>query len=357
MADQNPQGIASELLAANFKRSSNNVSQLSDPIVDTPMVITLDELRPYELNPRVTKNPLYDDIKASVRERGLDAPPAITKRPSAEHYIIRNGGNTRLTILNELWKETKDKRFFTIQCMFRPWQNEIVALTGHLAENELHGALTFIEKALAVAKARELYEEREQREVSQREIAKLLSEDGFPINQSDVSRMGDAMNHLLPFIPTVLYGGLGPRVVAQLLSFRKSIRAAWDKYAEKLHPDPESLKEDEELAFGIHGTFADVFGETLHRFDDTPEKFNFNRFQDELVWRLSQIFECTYDEISLDVIEKSRLQKALTMPPEALPIIDEAALLTKPGKQVLIPDEEQIIQMQLPKAPREPVQK
>ena len=36
---------------------------------------------------------------------------------------------------------------------------EIVALTGHLAENELRGGLTFIERALGVEKAREFYEQ------------------------------------------------------------------------------------------------------------------------------------------------------------------------------------------------------
>ena len=72
------------------------------------MVVTLDQLHPYDLNPRVTRNPRYDDIKASIRERGLDAPPAITRRPGESHYIIRNGGNTRLAILHELWSETKE---------------------------------------------------------------------------------------------------------------------------------------------------------------------------------------------------------------------------------------------------------
>ncbi|MGV8442372.1 hypothetical protein ACV34A_33640, partial [Pseudomonas aeruginosa] len=72
---------------------------------------------------------------------GMDAPPAITRRPGEAHYIIRNGGNTRLAILRELWSETKEERFFRIACLFRPWpaRGEIVALTGHLAENELRG--------------------------------------------------------------------------------------------------------------------------------------------------------------------------------------------------------------------------
>ena len=85
---------------------------------------------------------------------------AVTRRPGEDHYIIRNGGNTRLAILRELWSETKDERYFRISCLFRPWpsRGEVVMLTGHLAENELRGGLTFIERALGVEKAREFYE-------------------------------------------------------------------------------------------------------------------------------------------------------------------------------------------------------
>jgi ParB family protein of integrating conjugative element (PFGI_1 class) len=109
-----PRDLAAKLLAERFERTGPVADALSDPIADTPMVVTLDQLRPYELNPRVTRNPIYDEIKASIRERGLDAPPAITRRPGEAHYIIRNGGNTRLAVLRELWSETKDERFFRI---------------------------------------------------------------------------------------------------------------------------------------------------------------------------------------------------------------------------------------------------
>jgi ParB family protein of integrating conjugative element (PFGI_1 class) len=67
------------------------------------MVVTLDQLRPYDHDPRMKRNPAYEEIKASIRERGLDAAPAITRRPGEAHYIIRNGGNTRLAILREFW--------------------------------------------------------------------------------------------------------------------------------------------------------------------------------------------------------------------------------------------------------------
>jgi ParB family protein of integrating conjugative element (PFGI_1 class) len=216
--------MAGKLLADGFAPSGPVAHALSDPIADTPIVITLDELRPYELNPRLTKNPLYDEIKASIQERGLDAPPPITRRPGADHYIIRNGGNTRLSVLRDLWSETKDERFFRIPCVFRPWpeRGEIIALTGHLAENELHGGLTFIERALGVEKARELYEQENGKGLSQTELARCLTADGYPIQQPSISKMQDTVRYFLPAIPNVLYGGLGRPQVERLAALRKT---------------------------------------------------------------------------------------------------------------------------------------
>lgn len=200
MADLTSQELAAKLRGERFKPGGPEVARASDPIANTAMVVTLDELRPYELNPRIVRNPRYDDIKASIRERGLEAPPPITRRPGEAHYIIHNGGNTRLSILRELWQETRDERFFRLSCLFRPWtaRGEILALTGHLAENELRGELTFIERALGVDKLRELYEREAGGALTQKELSDRLRRDGYPIGQSHISRMQDAIRCLLP---------------------------------------------------------------------------------------------------------------------------------------------------------------
>src|SRR3546814_3481306 len=87
-----------------------------------------------------------------------------------------------------LWSETKEERFFRIACLFRPWpaRGEIVALTGHLAENELRGGLTFIERALGIEKAREFYEKESGQALSQSELARRLTADGYQIGRAHV---------------------------------------------------------------------------------------------------------------------------------------------------------------------------
>lgn len=303
MAALTPDDMAAKLLAEGFERSGPIAAALTDPIADTPMVVTLDQLRPYELNPRVTRNPRYDDLKVSMRERGLDAPPAITRRPGEVHYIIRNGGNTRLAILNELWTETRDERFFRIPCLFRPWspRGEIIALTGHLAENELHGALTFIERALAVEKARELYEQESGTPLSQSELARRLTGDGYPTPQPHISRMQDAVRHLLPAIPTLLYGGLGRPQIERLVALRRAAARTWEQRG------------------GENADFAALFQDVLALFDGDVASFTVQRMQDELTGQMTERLDVDYDALCLDLDESETRQRALNREPASSP--------------------------------------
>ena len=320
MAEITSQQMAGKLLAAGFERSGPSALALSDPIADTPMVVTLDQLRPYDHDPRKKRNSAYEEIKASIRERGLDAAPAITRRPGDDHYIIRNGGNTRLAILRELWSETKDERFFRISCLFRPWpsRGEVVMLTGHLAENELRGGLTFIERALGVEKAREFYEQESVTALSQSELARRLAADGFPVQQSHISRMNDAVRYLLPAIPTVLYGGLGRHQVERLSVMRKACMLAWERYAKG-----RSLVQD----------FDEFFQEVLSQFDVQADEFSAQRVQDELIGQMAELLGVDYDVLALDMTESDSRQRALASdptPPSTPPALPEPGAIARP---------------------------
>jgi len=327
MAEVTPPNLADKLLASSFERHSPSASALTDPIVDTPMVVTLDQLRPYDHDPRVKRNPAYEEIKASIRERGLDAAPAITRRPGEVHYIIRNGGNTRLAILRELWSETKDEQFFRISCLFRPWpeRGEIITLTGHLAENELRGNLTFIERALGVERARELYEQETGKLLSQSELARRLNADGYPVPQPHISRMSDAVRYLLPAIPTVLYAGLGRHQVERLVLMRNMGEHVWARYAK-----------DRDLTVDFEGFFQDV----LAQFDTQGDAFSVPRVQDELVGQMSELFGVSYDMLMFELTEpdvrQHALRTALAVPltPPTLPVPEVAA---QPRVQVPMP--------------------
>lgn len=305
MTDRAQEEMAAKLLVPALERTGALTAAITDPIADTPMVVTLEQLRPYDHDPRVTRNPRYDDIKASIRERGLDAPPPITRRPADAHYIIRNGGNTRLAVLRELWSETKEERFFRIACLFRPWsaRGEIIALTGHLAENELRGNLSFIERALGVAKASELYEGESGASLTQSELARRLTADGYPINQSHISRMQDTVRHLLPAIPTILYGGLGKHQIERLINLRKGAHRAWESHRPGNHPSVE---------------FGTLFQDVLASFDATPDTFTVQRAQDELVGQMAQMLSVDYDTLALEIADSEARQLVLRHDPSKL---------------------------------------
>ncbi len=318
MAKINPQDLKDRLLAPGFTAPPKVLEQLSDPISDTPMRLTLHDVLPWHDNPRTTRNPKYDELKESIRHRGLDTPPPVTRRPGEDKYRIRNGGNTRLEILNDLYKETGDERYFSFDCLFKPWdkqRGEIIALTGHLAENDLKGDLKFIERAVGVQKAKFLYEQENGGEsISQRELARRLKADGYPVSQSHISKMLDTIEVLAPAIPVMLYSGLGKPQIEKLLSLRKSASSCWAR-----------------LYAGEGVDFEMLFQDTLAIFDSSPDEFIFERFQDELIDQMKRPLGLRYDQILLEITNGQQEQRRGTLvdlptpaaPPQLPPIGQE----------------------------------
>lgn len=325
MAKINPQDLKDRLLAPGFT-APPVLEQLSDPISDTPMVLTLDQVLPWHDNPRTTRNPKYDELKESIRHRGLDTPPPVTRRPGEDKYRIRNGGNARLEILNELYKETGDERYFRFNCLFRPWdkqRGEIIALTGHLAENDLKGDLKFIERAVGIQKAKALYEKEKGEPVGIRELSRKLTDDGYPVSHSHISRMLDAVEILLPAIPVMLYSGLGKPQIEKLLSLRKSASSCWAR-----------------LYAGEGIDFEMLFQDTLAIFDSSPDEFIFDRFQDELIDQMKRPLGLRYDQILLEITNGQQEQRrgtlvdlpAPALPPEIPPVGQESPAASTTGQ-------------------------
>lgn len=276
--------IKESLLKGSFSSTSKEDIKTLEAV---PMIVTLDQLKPSFVLPRQKRNPKYNEIKQSIAMRGLDSPPAITKRPGEDNYVISDGGNTRLDILNELWKETKDEFFFRIHCLFKPWVSEIHSLVGHLAENELHSDFTFIEKAIGIAKARSILE-KEKGQLSQRALADELKKNGFPISQSHIVKMEQAIRYLYPYIPDVLYDGLGIHQVEKLISFRSILAEAYNTY-----------KESEDIT-----PFEQIFEQVLIPFNIDTSVFSVETVKDELIGAFAKELDIDYNTLLADVVSK-----------------------------------------------------
>ena len=192
------------------------------------MMIDLQRIQLYEHNPRHTQNPEYDRIKDSIRNSGLDQPLVITQRPKTADFIVHAGGNTRLAILRELNQEFGDTRFAQIPCLFRPWECESNVLLAHLRENDLRGNLTFIDKARAVAAAKDLFcEELDLKSVTQRRFVTELGRSGYRVSQSSLSLMLYTVEFLFVLIPRALEGGMGRDQIKRLRALERAGRALW----------------------------------------------------------------------------------------------------------------------------------
>ncbi|MEE4281911.1 MAG: ParB family protein [Pseudomonadales bacterium] len=184
----------------------------------------------YSRNPRRQQNPEYDRIKASIRAEGLDQPLVLSQEPGASDYVLHSGGNTRLSILKDLFEETGDDRFRWVDCVVKPWSQESNLLFAHLRENELRGGLPFIDKALAVFDAKALLEKELSVEtLSQRQLEELFRERGFGLSHSMISKMGYAVDTLWPVMPTALAAGLGRPQVEKIRALERAAREIWDR--------------------------------------------------------------------------------------------------------------------------------
>lgn len=281
-------------------------------------VFTLDDLCVNPDNPRKSRNPLFDDLKASIRARGLNSVPFVTRDPRLPDgkWTFSDGGNTRYTIMRELWDETGDQRFFRMTCIEKPWPGRFQCLAGHLAENETHGQLTFIDKAISVSEARLLLEEERGKKISLRELATELTNSGLPVHFSSVSRMEDVVTNIYPWMPVLLASGFGGRELRKLLKLRHGAETIWDKYLFENNVCTES-------------NFNDVFGECCRKFDD-PELWSTEMFTDELIGDLTDAFPC--DELDYDgwLLELRGADKAKVEPTEDITFAVSPALPTTP---------------------------
>lgn len=275
------------------------------PVSEMAMVLTLDQLRPNPDNPRKGRNPRFEEIKASVRARGLDSIPKVTRDPDGDDvYIFSDGGNTRYQILCELWQETGDERFYRVHTIFKPWPGRLKCLVGHLAENEVRGDLTYIDKAFGIHNARAIQEEQLGRAVTLRELSELLNAEGYPIDNSSISRMEDTIKYLWPCFPTLLESGLARLQVLPLLRVRSQAGKVWAQFAHESSPQL---------------SFEQVFEDSCRGFDD-PDSYAFETFRDEFIGQLVKALphpSLNYDRwlIELDPREQKRREQFGDPPP------------------------------------------
>ena len=180
--DERRRLVAESVQVGNPGNNARDLAGQGDPRTESQIELSIDEIRPYENNPRRAANAKFDDIKESIRTSGLRSPLTVTRRPGESHFIVEAGGNTRLLALRQLWAETRDPRFRKLAVLFRPWRSESHVLTAHLIENEQRGEMTFWDKACGIVALKSRLEAEQGRTLTLRPLEDALHALGLSVN-------------------------------------------------------------------------------------------------------------------------------------------------------------------------------
>lgn len=238
---------------------------IPDPMERVLIEVTLDELIPNKNNPRLSRNKKYSEIKSSIYNSGLDHPPHVTRKHPSDRYVIKSGGNTRLEILNELYREclastdisiqAKAESFYRFKVVFLPWEsdnsdedNDIEFLFSHLSENDNRSDFIFIDRALAAVKLRQYFNDEDRaikadnhKPLSARKLAEKMTTGGWPVQNQNLSQMFFAADHLFPVIPEAFWAGLGRPSVMKLRKILENSKTFWESVATEAEGGFEDL--------------------------------------------------------------------------------------------------------------------
>ncbi len=188
--------------------ASDQRSPVDQELDGSSLVLHPWAVKPYSNNPRHKVNPRYEEIKDSIRSKGLLSTLTVTRRPDEADFTIYGGGNTRISVLQELAEEAPaDPCFTKVTFIYRAWRGEADVLDAHLVENDVRSDLSFWEKAQGLMTLKRMLEveggirmsssefrrwaEKNKRKISREliQLAEFATETLFPV--------GDHLSHSL----------------------------------------------------------------------------------------------------------------------------------------------------------------
>ena len=256
----------------------------SAPIEDgKTLSLPLVDIEAYSGNPRLYVNPKYAEIKESIRRIGVQHRIIVTRRPNQEKYVIRQGGNTRLQCLRELYEETGDARFASAPCIYKHWTEEIDLLLGHMVENDHRGNLNWHERAHMICELKKVLEQSQNRQLSSRQFKKEAAQHGITVYQEKLHLQQYTLKRLAGPFASALAMGMGRTKVMQLHRAEQALRKLWNE---------SSLPDDH---------FDAMISHQFKAMEGTPDLY---QLAEKVGWRFhSQVEEFHIDEFSQVLLE------------------------------------------------------
>lgn len=182
--------LRSALAKASVQVTNPTASKvdLSEGDIDgTPIRLKVTDVLLCDHQPRIFLNESYEEVRTSIESQGLTTSLEVTRRGPGEPYMLSAGGNTRLTILQDLYKETGNERWLYQFFIYRKFTSDRRLLAKHLAENLARSDMKFWEAAKGVANlVADL--EKEHGQLSERRLEEMLPKEGIFAKRSLISR-------------------------------------------------------------------------------------------------------------------------------------------------------------------------
>ncbi len=261
-----------------FNQHGDNI----DPIIRGIPIHNIDE---YAFNPRQADNDHFEAIKESIQKVGLQQRFSVVRNPETKRYTLIKGGNTRLLVFKELYRETGDIKFSVIDCIVEPWNGELnrtQAVIAHLIENEARGELILVDKAKALIELEREYKNKGIESLrspqtksgnanistTTQEFVEYLKDNGYSVGETQLSLFRFTAIKLVGNLDRFLNQGLGsPQIIKIRAVYNNLKRIIKDAGIEDY--SNESLDHD--------------FFDGLKKYNKTRNPFDFDRLLDFVV--------------------------------------------------------------------------
>jgi ParB family protein of integrating conjugative element (PFGI_1 class) len=258
----------------------------------------IDRIDLYEKNPRTTPGENYEQLKESIRVLGIKHPFSVTRRPTARNYVVAAGGNSRLRAVKELFNETQDKKFASVEVIETPYTSELRMFADHIIENNARDPLHFWDNSRALAELKREIEVETGKPLGLRTALSAFAEQGvhvdfaslgfalFAVNR--LSSLGQAAYRLSMMAVRRLQPELNKLVRlaeraghAEDEIYQQTLNAAFNRYGTRYEEENQDNLNEDELLSMCNVAVAErlsITSNELHTMTTLAEQFR------ELTW-------------------------------------------------------------------------
>ena len=182
---------------------------------DSILLLDPERLSVSESNVRITANPAFSSIKASIKaDQGKSLILTVSRPSDDDEWEVVHGGGTRLLAVQQLKSELRakggDTCFDHVRCLPVPWESPLHAQIAGLRENQARGNTSYAEDCLALLKIRQewvITEVVHDCDNTDKNFLEYLKRQGVTLSSSHYARMRTCAELYLPCLEKWAFKG------------------------------------------------------------------------------------------------------------------------------------------------------